>query len=58
MCVQACCVHTFMLCRFFFFAAGSRRSSAVRAVEPDKVVRPHTQLVCQEGSNLEERTRA
>lgn len=57
------CVCTYVVCIFlcfadFVLAAGCRRSSAVRAVEPDIVVRPHTQLVCQEESNLEERTRA
>lgn len=55
-CMRVACV--FLCFADFFFAAGCRQSSAVKAVEPDKVVRPHTQLVCQEGSNLEERTRA
>lgn len=57
-CVCTCAVCIFLCFAGFVLAAGCRRSSAVRAAEPDRVVRPHTQLVCQEESNLEERTTA
>lgn len=56
--VCTCVVCIFLCFAGFVLAAGCRRSSAVRAAEPDRVVRPHTQLVCQEESNLEERTTA